>query len=73
MSKAILEFNLDDIDDNEKFQKCVNAEKMYSALWELVHNSKKKIIRKSEMSDKDIIELCFEEIYELTKEINLEL
>ena len=39
MAKAIIEFDLNEIDDEEKFQRAAAADAMASCLWEIVHNS----------------------------------
>ncbi len=35
MSKAILEFNLEEIEDKEKYERMMSADKCFNALWEI--------------------------------------
>lgn len=44
--KATLEFDLDRPGDNEAHRRCVKATDMASVLFELSHNSRRKIINK---------------------------
>lgn len=47
--KAILEFNLDDPDDQRAHMRCVKATDMALFLWELRCNMRKKILHEGDM------------------------
>ena len=60
--EATLKFNLDDYDDKLSHLKAVHAEKMYSCLWEIMHNGRKRT------EDKEDV---FQEILNIINENNL--
>lgn len=75
MSKAILEFDLNDPDDRRDFLRAVHASTLFSILFELRHNFMRKLEYELE-SGKDpyeaVKELLFDEltpINELTDEL----
>jgi hypothetical protein len=39
--KAILEFNLDELEDEQRFKRCNKSDDMAYAIWHIVHNTKK--------------------------------
>ncbi len=41
--KAILEFNLDELDDRMAHERCVAAEKLANVIWEFLYNTRKEI------------------------------
>jgi hypothetical protein len=41
--KAILKFNLDDVDDRQNHLRCVKATDMSLVLWEFMRNSRKSL------------------------------
>lgn len=76
MSKAILEFDLSDLDDFMDHKRCVKALNMALVLWEFYHNSKKSLEYKIEdmmKKDKDFtpydsIDVVYERFQELLEE-----
>jgi len=73
--KAILEFDLTDIDDEVSHKQCVKARDMAIVLWEFGHNSRKKIewaLDADEEIDKyGAMDLVFERFFELLNERNI--
>ena len=66
--KAVLEFNLDDECDSERFSRCVNADKMTFALFEITHNLRKSI--EWELSEKegvDEVDFVFDKIFDILR------
>ena len=71
--KAILKFDLSDIDDRQEHLRCVKASDMASVLCEFASNSRKKIEREFENNTEnnnafDGIERCFEHFYSLLED-----
>lgn len=72
--KAILEFDLDDPDDNLAHQRCVKATDMAIVLWEFNSNSRKTI--ESMLNDKnsyDAVDLVFKVFRNLLDEQNVNI
>lgn len=75
MAKAILEFDLNDIDDELSHKQCVKANDMALMLWELVYNTKKSIeweldARKDD-NRYDSLDLVYDRIHKLLDEHNI--
>jgi len=72
--KAILEFNLNDPDDEMAYQRCIKSKDMAMSLWEITHNTKKNLEYTLESSsDKfETLELVFDKIYEILKDNNID-
>lgn len=74
--KAILEFNLDDKDDEMAHKRCVKSKDMAMAIWEIVHNTKKSthgvvdcmLENNEKCSPHDAIDIVYERIYEILTE-----
>lgn len=70
--KAILEFNLDDFDDNMNHRAAVKAQDMAFVLHEIRYNMKKDCCsqadRKKSLSNEEAIEIVFENISDLMYE-----
>jgi hypothetical protein len=64
--KAILEFNLDDHDDRESYERINKSKEMAYVLWQLITNKKKELEYKLEehpkFSSYDVLDMVFEEI-----------
>ena len=62
--KAILEFDLNDLDDRMAHLRCVKAEDMALALWEIRYNLKKRLqfrIEDKEFEDQhQLLDKCLE-------------
>ena len=75
MAKAILEFDLNDIDDELSHKQCVKANDMALVLWELLYNTKKSIewelAERKEDNRYDALDLIYEKIYKLLDEHNI--
>lgn len=80
--KAVLEFNLDDSDDEMAHARCVKSKNMAIAIWEILHNTKKSnhavvdgmLENNEECSPHEAIDIVYERIYEIFQEndINIE-
>jgi hypothetical protein len=69
--KAILEFNLDEIDDVMRHKCAVKAPDMASAIWEITHNTKKGLewsLDGKELDKYEVLEMVFDKIYEILDE-----
>lgn len=76
MAKATLEFNLNETDDIKAHLRAVKSLDMSIALWEIIHNTKKKIewsLENEELDQYDTLELVFDKIHEILKEHNIDL
>ena len=80
MAKAILEFNLDDIDDGMAFSRATKSLDMALVLWELTTNLKRKISDDLEYNmalenyEKfDILNLVFDRIHELVNDKGIDV
>lgn len=81
MAKATITFDLLGFYDRMEYLKCMNADNMASAIWELVHNSKKSImndieyrIEKGEDIDQyDAINIVFNTIHEILSHHNVNI
>jgi len=72
--KAILEFNLDEFDDEIAHNRCVKALDMALILWELQYNTKRDIEREFETNKCDryeALDLIFKRFYDLLEEHNV--
>jgi hypothetical protein len=74
MSKAILEFDLNDLDDKMEFKRCTASLDMALAIWEIVHNTKKGLYYDAEFNKPDGscvydgIDMVYEKIYDILNE-----
>ena len=71
MAKAILEFDLNDPDDNMAHLRCVKSLDMALVLFQLTTNLRKQImyeIEHRELKDWEAVHLVFERIHELVNE-----
>jgi len=74
MAKAILEFDLNDPDDIMAHMRAVKSTDMALVLWEIVYNIRKRIDSRIEsdeyldLSQYDIVEKVFDEIWEEMKD-----
>ena len=71
MAKAILEFDLNDPDDNMAHLRCVKSLDMAIVLFQLTSNLKKQIMHEidhRELKDWEAVHLVFERIHELVNE-----
>ena len=77
MAKATLEFNLNDPDDLEQYNRMNKASDLCAFTWEVVYNLKKRAIRKFEdQEDKDCfdaIDYVFQQIHESLNEHSINI
>ena len=76
--RAILEFDLNNQEDEKSLNRCLKATDMASVIWEFTHNSRKKIEREFESETKGVdvfdgIERCFEHFYKLLEDSNVNI
>ncbi len=74
MAKAILEFDLNELDDRMAHLRAVKSLDMAMALWDITHNTKKGLEWSLEGKDIDkyeVLELVFDKIYEILDEHNV--
>ena len=76
--KAILKFNLLDIDDKVEHERCLKAKDLCNVIWEFTHNSRKKIeqefeVKQDGVDEFDVIERCFEHFYSLLEDSNINI
>mgnify|MGYP006266586037 FL=1 len=71
MAKAILEFDLNDFDDNMAHLRAVKSLDMALVIFELTSNLKKRIsyeLEHRELKDWEVLDLVFERIHELVND-----
>jgi len=69
--KAQLQFDLEDLEDLNAIKRCIQSDSMALILWELVHNSKKKLewaMESDTISRYDALDMVFERINDLLEE-----
>lgn len=79
--KAILQFNLDNLDDEMAYIRCVKSKDTAMCLWEIMHNTKKSthavvdcmLENNEKCSPHDAIDVVYERIYEILKENNINI
>ena len=76
MAKATIEFDLNETDDIKAHLRCVKSLDMALVLWEITHNTKKKLewtMEGKEMDKYEALELVYEKIFEIMSEHNINL
>jgi hypothetical protein len=76
MAKAIIEYNLNDVDDMYAHKRAIKSLDMALALWDITHNTKKKLewsMEGKEMDKYDALEMVYEKINEILLEHNIDL
>jgi hypothetical protein len=76
MAKAIIEYNLNDPDDIMAHKRAIKSDDMALALWEITHNTKKRLewsMEGKEIDKYDALELVFDKIHEIMSEHNIDL
>lgn len=75
--KAIIEFNLDDHDDRESYERINKSKEMAYVLWQLMTNKKKELEHKIEcyttFSSYETLDLVFEEIAMMLQEEGIDI
>ena len=76
MAKAVIEYDLKDIDDVYAHKRAIKSLDLALALWDITHNTKKKLewaMEGKEMDKYDALELVYEKINEIILEHNIDL
>ena len=76
MAKAIIEYDLKDIDDVYAHKRAIKSLDMALALWTITHNTKKGLewsMEGKEMDKYDALEMVYEKINEILLEHNIDL
>lgn len=73
MSKAILEFDLSDLDDLASYTRVVNADKMAAALFEIRYNMMKKVRDAIERTNDDALDCVSEELTSIFEDCHLNI
>jgi len=76
MAKAIIEYDLNDVDDVYAHKRAIKSLDMALALWTITHNTKKGLewsMEGKEMDKYDALEMVYEKINEILLEHNIDL
>jgi hypothetical protein len=76
MAKAIIEYDLNDVDDMFAHKRAIKSLDMALALWDITHNTKKRLewsMEGKEMDKYDALEMVYEKINEILLEHNIDL
>jgi hypothetical protein len=71
MAKAILEYDLDNPDDNQAHYRAVRSLDMAGALWDITHNTKKGLewaMEGKELNKYEALDMVFDKIFEILEE-----
>lgn len=76
MAKAILEYDLNDVDDMYAHKRAVKSLDLALALWDITHNTKKGLewsMEGKEMDKYEALEMVFDKICEIISEHSIDL
>ena len=76
MAEAILKYDLNDSDDTMAHMRAVKSLDMALSLWDITHNTKKRIewsLESKELNKYEVLDLVYERIYEILDEHNIKL
>lgn len=76
MAKAIIEYDLSNVDDEYAHKRAIKSLDMAMALWDITHNTKKGlewVMEGKEMDKYDALEMVYEKIIEIMNEHNINL
>ena len=76
MAEAILKYDLNDSDDAMAHMRAVKSLDMALALWDITHNTKKRIewsLESKELNKYEVLDLVYERIYEILEEHNIKM
>jgi hypothetical protein len=76
MAKATIEYDLNDSDDLYAHKRAIKSLDLTLALWEITHNTKKKLewsMEGKEIDKYDALELVYEKIFEVLSEHNIDI
>ena len=75
--KAILKFDLLDIDDKVEHERCLKAKDLCNVIWEFTNISRKELEYKVDNSNKldnnEVLELVFSKFYDLLEENDINI
>jgi hypothetical protein len=76
MAKAIIKYDLNEIDDMYSHKRAIKSLDMALVLWEITHNTKKSLewaMEGKEIDKYDALELVYEKIFEIMSQHNVDL
>jgi len=78
MAKAILKFDLTNQDDLQEFRRMTSSLEMAISLFEILHNTKKKVLSQLESADADekiydIVDELYKSFWEICEENNIKI
>jgi hypothetical protein len=74
MAKAILEFDLNDLDDRLDHKQCIKANDMACVIWEFTYNTKKSTEHVIEGKDGyEVLDLIYDKFFRLLEEHNINI
>jgi hypothetical protein len=76
MAEAILKYDLNDTDDAMAHMRAVKSLDMAMALWDITHNTKKRLewsMEGKEIDKYEALDMVYEKIYEILDEHNIKL
>jgi hypothetical protein len=76
MPKGILEFDLNDSEDRRDFDRVNKSLDMALALWEILHNTKKKMqwdVEQRNISSDEALDLVWDKLWEIVNERNINI
>jgi hypothetical protein len=76
--KAILEFDLTDVEDKIEHLRCVTSSNMSMFIWDLVYRLRKEVendieFSKTDLSNYDVIELIYKKILDSLDEYHIDV
>lgn len=76
MAKGILEFDLTNVDETKAHLRAVKSTDMALALWDIVHNTKKRLensFENKEIDKYEALDLVFKEISEIYEDHGIQV
>jgi len=74
--KALLKFDLSDIDDRDAFDRCNKADAMASVLWEFLFNTKKSIesaVEVNKIDTYDAVDLVYDKLRDMLNDESIDI
>jgi hypothetical protein len=75
--KAILKFDLEDVDDRMSHLRCIKSDDLAYVIWEFIHNSRKTLERRAEYLPEhtvyDGVTAVFDDFCKLLEERNINI
>lgn len=80
MAKAILEFDLSNNDDFDLHKRMNKADDLCAAIWHILHNTKKQLLRNIEANEQkyknspyEVVEEVYEKIWEIVNDNKIDI